>query len=310
MNRKRRSLDELNVLDDFLINAIVSDQMIGVPFCRKVLSVLLQRKIGKIQIIGQRTIPGITSESRGIRLDVEIIEEFSENNGIPSTAISVPNIYDLEPHLKKNDDLTRHNRYYQAKIDSRYLASGERNFNHLSNLYVITITNFDPFGCDYMMYTVQNQCMESPELDYNDGLQFIYFYTGGHKGGNEEIRKTLHYLADSRSENVTDASTEELHQYVRRVKEIPEVKMGYISMEEYVRLKAEDWIEDAKEEGREEARMEMFQTLAELLDDLGNVSAEMKERLIAEKDFKKLREWILLAAKSESIEYFMQNILL
>lgn len=33
------------------------------------------------------------------------------------------------------------------------------------------------FGEDYMMYTVQNQCVEIPQLEYDDGLQFIYFNT-------------------------------------------------------------------------------------------------------------------------------------
>ena len=83
------------------------------------------------------------------------------------------NVYDLEPHLQQNMHISKHNRFYQAKIDSRYLKSGETDFSKLPNLYVITITNFDPFGYDYMMYTIKNQCMELPQLDYDDGLRFV-----------------------------------------------------------------------------------------------------------------------------------------
>lgn len=46
-----RKFEELNVLDDFLINAIASDLEVGEPFCRTVLSVLLQRKIEKLKIV-------------------------------------------------------------------------------------------------------------------------------------------------------------------------------------------------------------------------------------------------------------------
>ena len=59
------------------------------------------------------------------------------------------------------------------------MKSGETDFEKLPNLYVITITNFDPFGYDYMMYTIKNSCVEEPELEYEDGLRFVYFNTKG-----------------------------------------------------------------------------------------------------------------------------------
>lgn len=38
------------------------------------------------------------------------------------------------------------------------------------------------------MYNVYNQCKEVPELEYEDGLHYIYFYTDGTKGGTPEIK--------------------------------------------------------------------------------------------------------------------------
>ena len=38
--------------------------------------------------------------------------------------------------------------------------------NLLPGLFVITILNFVPFGYDYMMYTIQNHCVEMNDLDY------------------------------------------------------------------------------------------------------------------------------------------------
>ncbi len=77
------------------------------------------------------------------------------------------------------------------------MKSGARDFGKIPNLYVLTILNFDPFGYDYMMYTVKNRCLEIPEMEYEDGL---HFYTNGTKGGNEEPHTLLQYLQDSRVE--------------------------------------------------------------------------------------------------------------
>lgn len=47
----KRSLEELNIMDDFLLNAVTTDEEVGEPFCREILSVLLQREIGTIRIV-------------------------------------------------------------------------------------------------------------------------------------------------------------------------------------------------------------------------------------------------------------------
>ena len=55
---------------------------------------------------------------------------------------------------------------------------GGPEFCRLLNLYVITILPYDPFGQDLMVYRFQNMCRELPELDYPDGLRYIYFREG------------------------------------------------------------------------------------------------------------------------------------
>lgn len=45
-----------------------------------------------------------------------------------------------------------------------------------------------------MMYSIKNKCEEVAELEYEDGLRFYYFYTGGNKGGNDTIKVMLHYI--------------------------------------------------------------------------------------------------------------------
>ena len=128
MSYTKRKLEELNVLDDFLLSVLAADEEEGEEFCRELLSILLQREIGQVKVITQKTIMALTPEHRGIRLDVEVNEEKSaEVNGIQAL-----NVYDIESHLQNNTDFPRHNRFYQAKIDGRYLKSGEKDFRYMT----------------------------------------------------------------------------------------------------------------------------------------------------------------------------------
>ena len=58
--------------DDFLMNVMATDPEVGEAFCRIILSVLLQKSIGKIKVVAQRMIHAVTPEHRGIRMDVEV----------------------------------------------------------------------------------------------------------------------------------------------------------------------------------------------------------------------------------------------
>lgn len=289
-----KPLEELDVMDDFLFSAIAADREVGEAFCRKLLSVLLGRKIGKIRVTAQHTLPAATPEHRGIRMDVEV-EEYEEGQEQPAS------VYDLEPHRQTGMNLPRHNRFYQAKADARYMQSGENDFSKLPNLFVITILNYDPFGCGYMMYTVENHCVEIPDLAYGDGLKFLYFYTGGTKGGSEEIGNMLRYLQHSTADNAMDTSTKELHDYVSRVKTIPEVRQGYMSLSERFYYERQEGI-------KEGAKENAVENILELLEDYGEIPEELKERLKSIDDMALLKKYHRLAAKVKSMAEFQAAI--
>lgn len=290
MSYTKKALEDMDVMDDFLMSQLASDEEFGKEFCRTLLSSLLQRKVGSLSIRTQRMLPAAAPELRGIRMDVEVEElEDRENGEKPA----VMNIYDMEPHLQNDLNLPRHNRFYQARIDSRGLKSGEKNFIHLPNLYVLSILNFDPFGKDHMVYMIRNRCEEVPELEYDDGLRFYYFYTGGTKGGNQELRAMLTYMQDSREENVVDKTTKQLHDYVSRVKIRPEVKDAYMTLEEYIFYQRKDEAIDTRVED-----------ILELLEEYGEIPENVRERLKETRDIDLLKKWHKLAAKSDSIAEF------
>ncbi|MBQ6843436.1 MAG: hypothetical protein IJO60_02245 [Agathobacter sp.] len=288
-----KPFEELDIMDDFLISAAACDEEVGEEFSRTLVNGLLQRNVGNIQVGIQKVIFPDTPNQRGIRLDIEVNEY-----EILDEEIHINNIYDIEPNKRKDVNLPKHNRFYQAKIDSRNLKSGEEDFENLPNLFVIMITNYDPFGYDYMMYTIHNQCKEIPELEYEDGLMFLYFNTTGTKGGNSSIKSLLNFIQKSKIENVTDEVTKKLHDCISKVKVSPELRMEYMKWDAMIYYERRD----AKNEGKIEGKIE---SILELIEEFGTLSDEIKEKILAETDLEQIKTWHKLAAKVNSIEEFI-----
>ena len=287
MSYINKPFEELNVMDDFLMNAIAADAEVGEDFCRSLLSVLLGRSIGKIKVVAQYALPALTPKHRGIRMEVKIEEYEADAQVCPV------NLYDLEPHLQRNLHLPRRNRFYQAKVDSRYMNRGEKNFSHMPDLFILTILNYDPFGYDYMMYTFESRCVEVSDLQHGDGLQFIYFYTGGTKGGSKELKNMLQYLQHSTADNATDKSTREIHDYVSKVKTLPEVRQGYMTFDELIYYERMD---------------ATIQAIFDLLEDYGEIPESLIQKMHDIDNEALLKKYLKLAAKSNSIAEFESAI--
>ena len=314
----RKKWDELDLMDNELMNIVASDPNVGVPFCRRVLSVLLEKEIENIRVNVQRYIPGVDSGKRGVCLDVEVEEE-----EIQDGTQRVTEVFDLEPHhADKTDDYPRMMRYRQAKIDSGRMKKGDNEYKHLPNLYVILITDFDPFGKGQRLYTFQHRCLEVPELPYEDGLRILYFNTKGTKGCSQSIQNMLNYLQESKAASVVDGATSEIDGYVRDVKENPKAKEAYMTIGDIIDREVEEAVEKAVEEAVEKAvetntkqvTVQVTQStkvndILELLEDAdGAVTDTLKEELSAMTDPEQLKILLKLAAKTDSIAGFEQRM--
>ncbi len=305
----KKKLEELDVIDDFLMNSLASDKEVGEEFCRVILSTLLQRNIGKVNVTVQKVMPPADPTLKGIRLDVKVEESFEGEQREGEGESAAMKVYDIEPHLAEGTDLPRHNRFYQALSDSSNMKSGQKDYRHLPDLYILMILDKDPFGYDYMMYSIRNKCEEIKELDYEDGLRFYYFYTDGSKGGSNEIKTMLHYIRDSREENAIDDATKEVHRFTKKVKVHPEVRKGYMLWEEYEYLWKKKLREEVKDEVREELKAEgMAEEILEVLEEYGEVPGKLKERILEKKSLPILKCWLKAAVKADSIEAFEQEI--
>lgn len=227
-------------------------------------------------------------------MDVEIKEDSNDS-------ASGVNLYDLEPHLKNRINIPKHNRFYQAVIDSKQLPSGEEDFDKLPNLFVVTVLNYDLFGEGYMKYCVHNHCEEVPDAPYDDGLTFLYFNTKGTRGGNEVIHSVLNYLQDSRKENVVNEETRKLHAMVEQVKKKPEVRLAYMRFDEVLYWEKKESHEQGHTEGQEEAYHSM---ITSFLQAHGAMSEELREKIEHITDVSLLEKLVKLAAKTDNIGDF------
>lgn len=73
----------------------------------------------------------------------------------------------------------------------------------------------------------------------------------------------------------------------------------------------EDWKQELLGEGKNEGRLEgrsegKAESTIELLEEVGNVSIDLKEKIMSQKDMDVLTRWLKLSAKVSSIEEFVK----
>ena len=226
---KEKKLEELNLLDDFLFNAMMTYPEIGEKFTRKILKLLFNKEFRNLKVIAQKSYGGLNTDLRGARLDVYV-----ESDGSAEIDASEDvSIYDLEPD--KNDKakyiaaFPQRIRFYHAIIDSRSLKSGE-DFGKLKRVYVIFICNYDPFDYDRVKYTIRNMCVEEPEMPYDDGAQTTVLYTKGTKDDDisEELRQFLNYMENTTQTNAVNDTLKAIQKMVDIVKRDGEVSLSYM----------------------------------------------------------------------------------
>ena len=297
---KRKALSELNLMDNFLFGSVVTYPGIGEEFSRKLLKIIFGRDFGKLRITPQKVYYGSDTGLHGARLDVYIEED--EEALVAGDAATV---YDVEPEKNETDaavkSLPKRVRFYHAKIDTRSLRAGET-YKNLKNVIIIMIVPFDPFGLDRMVYTIKSGCMEEPDMPYEDGARTLFLYTKGTKGNpSKELQELLKYMENSGPENVTNHDLQEIHRMIETVKYDAGVTGDYMRLmedEEYLR-------ECAMQEGLLQGKQ---QDIIELLEEYASVSEELVARIHAEGDLSILKTWLQYAAKSTSLEEFLEKI--
>ena len=241
----KRTLKNLNLLDDFLFGTLVSHKEFGEAFCRELLQTIFQRKFGKLKVIPQRQYYGDDTGNHGTRLDVYLEED--------SVELEPEALYDLEAEnakdKNKRQNLPKRARFYRAIVDGHSLASGE-DYGTLKDVYIIIILPYDPFDRDRLIYTIRNMCQEDPSMPYEDGARTIFLYTKGKKGNiSKELQELLHYMEDTEEKNAVNPSLQKIQKMVEKVKEDKGVLLEYMKVWEREQMIREEGMEAGMEAG-------------------------------------------------------------
>ena len=251
---QRRKLEELNLIDDFLFNKMISHPEFGEEFARDLIRIILGKEVGKLKVIPQKVYYGSDTDTHGARLDV-YLEETEDD------ALENATIYDVEPESDSKvfslKSIARRNRFYHSKIDSASLKAG-MDYEVLKDVVVIFIMTKDPLGANRMLYTIERRCKELPNWPYDDGAKTIFLYTKGTEGNpREELKELLAYMENSCEENVKNDMLKKVHQMMGHVKSNEEVSIEYMKIFEREKM--------IREEGQEEGRKEEAKQVARSL---------------------------------------------
>lgn len=272
-----KSLEEMNLLDDFLFGSVVSYPEIGEKFVRSFLKMIFGREFKHLSVTAQKIFYGADAGLHGTRLDVYMepeMEDDAEDHAV---------VYDIEPN--QNDKpadikaLPRRMRFYHGKIAARSLNSGA-GYDDLKNVVIIMIMPYDPFGQGCMVYTIKNRCVELPEMEYEDGASTLFLYTKGTKGvPNTAVEQLLHYMEHTTYENAVNEELREIHRMVETVKRDPEVGGMRIQILEEINELRQEVTKQAEENKKQmEENKKQAEEITKLTEEIIKLRKELDQR--------------------------------
>ncbi len=180
-----KSYMDLNFTDDFMFCKILENNP---ELCKKILELILKIEIKKIICTSKQKSIEITSDGRGIRLDVFVEDEHNT-------------VYDIEMQTTHSKDLPKRSRYYQGMIDLNLIERGAR-YRELKKSFVVFICLEDPFHKGLPIYSFTNRCKEISDLELGDDTMKVFVNAKGVRDGlPDDMKSFLDYLASNKVSN-------------------------------------------------------------------------------------------------------------
>ena len=177
-----KPLKEMNLTDDFLFDVATAE----LENCKTIIELSTGLRLKSLKWKeGQKVnhnIPG----KRGIRMD--FVAESEDGR-----------VFDVEMQNRKEGNIPKRTRFYQALMDAPMLKSGEKGFDKLKPLFIIVICDYDPYGMKKYCYTFESRCKEQPDLLLGDEVTKLFLSTKGENGDevSKELVDFLHYITES-----------------------------------------------------------------------------------------------------------------
>ena len=211
MTRKYKRLEELEIWDDFMFGAVMSNK----ELCKHLLEIILQKKIRDIRYTELQKTIDLQYDAKSIRLDVYVEDDLDS-------------VYNIEIQTTDEKNLPKRSRFYQGMIDLNILNKGE-SYNKLKKSYVIFICNYDPFRKGRCFYRFENVCVDDPSLKLKDDSVKIMINPYGND--TKQFGKGFAALMDFlKNGQITDTYTASLKDEITEVKVSEEWRRRYMKL--------------------------------------------------------------------------------
>ena len=237
--RKRKTLEELTIQDDYLFKRIMTEKNI----CIKFVQIILGLDIKDIVYIKTEEVVKELYDSKGIRLDVYLKDE----DGV---------VYNIEMQVTSLDEeeFAKRFRYYEAMIDSYLLRAGQ-DYNDLNKLFIVFICPFKIFKNERTIYTFKNFCEEDKSIELKDDVRKIFITTKSENKENlsEDFLALLKYIDGNIIDN---PFVNELKSKINEIKQDEKERGAYMQYDLHLRQIEEEARAEGRIEGEKIGRVE------------------------------------------------------
>lgn len=234
--QKRAVVAQFNLMDDTFFSVVMEHN----DAAEYLLSQLLGKKIKVVENKTQYSIRN--AESHSIVLDALIQDDSGK-------------LYDVEIQVGDHNNHERRIRYYHTAIDWSVLKKG-KDYSQLPDLYMIFISDFDPFKRNRVCYEVAHYIKDT-DLDYDNGIYIKYFNTSVDDG--TFLSELLQYLKHSDPNNDKFGV---LSQQVRYHKILDEgVDTMCKAVEEYAKEYAREYAKGREEQAMIKGKIEAVENM-------------------------------------------------
>ena len=226
--------DQLTLTDDFIFAKVMKNKKL----CKKLLEIILDVEIEKIEYVEGQKVIDLMKETHGVRLDIYVKDG---NN----------TVYNVEMQTTDTKNLPKRSRYYQGIIDLNLLGTSS-SYKNLNKSYIIFICTFDVFGKGRHIYTFENYCSQDKDICLGDESTKVFLNPYSDMNDvDEELSNFLRYLA---GEAPADDFTKQLADEVTKAKENKEWRKEFMTLA----MKIMEEREDAAQKAAQKASLEML----------------------------------------------------
>ncbi len=203
--------EELSFTDDFMFCKVLENNE---ELCKELLELILGKKVKGIVYLHKQEAIEITSDGKGIRLDVYLEDE-------------ADTVYDIEMQTAQDRNLPKRSRYYQGMIDLNLIQRGD-NYRKLKKSYVIFICLTNPFDGRLHKYTFENTCLENKDIKLGDESTKVFLTPDA--SADDVSKKMKDFLGYLIGRTPQDSFTKSVEDAVEKARRKEEWRLEYMTL--------------------------------------------------------------------------------